>query len=118
MVYNENLPENNKVITYYYLVSVAMIAVSLLLAFTFSYLSEMFTDKNYDNPFTSRNLSILKKCILFVVLAICISTVSVILQRGLTPFGVMTIETKSVLIVAITLIISYMVYVRGNEIVK
>ena len=63
-----------------------MIAVSLLLAFTFSYLSELFTDKNYHNPFATRNLRILKKCILFVVIAICTATISVILQKGLTPF--------------------------------
>ncbi len=118
IVYNDVIPENNKVITYYYLVSVAMIAVSLLLAFTFSYLSELFTDKSFDNPFATKNLRILKKCILFIVLAICISTISVILQRGLTPFNIMTIETKSILIVAIALIVSYMVYARGNEIVK
>ena len=118
LFYKENLPGTNKVITYYYLVSVSMIAVSLLLAFTFSYLSELFTDKNYHNPFATRNLRILKKCILFVVIAICTATISVILQKGLTPFNVSTIESTSVLIVALALIVSYMVIARGNEIVK
>lgn len=118
VVYNETLPANNKVITYYYLVSVGMIIVSLFLAFTFSYLSEMFTDRNFDNPFAKNNLRMLKKCILFVVLALCVSAISVIFQRALTPFNVMTIETKSILIIAITLIVSYMLYARGNEIVK
>lgn len=116
--YRDNLPGNNKVILYHYLVSVSMIAVSILLAFTFSYLSEMFTDKNFENPFATKNLKMLKKCILFVVIAICISTVSVILQKGLTPFNVSTIETTGVLIVALSLIVGYMVVARGNEIIK
>lgn len=118
LFYKDNIPGNNKVLTYYYLVSVSMIAVSLLLAFTFSYLSELFTDKNFENPFATSNLKIMKKCILFIVLAICIGTISVILQKGLTPFNVSTIESTSVLIMAVSLIVTYMLLVRGNEIVK
>ena len=116
--YNENLPENGKVITYYFLVSVSMVIVSLLLGFTFSYLSELFTDSSFHNPFSKGNLLILKKCILFVVFAIVTAGVSVILQRGLTPFAISTIESSSVLIVAFALIVSYMIIARGNEIVK
>ena len=118
VIYNDTLPKNNKVITYYYFVSVGMIIVSLFLAFTFSYLSEMYTDKNFDNPFSKYNLAMLKRSILFVVLALCVSAVSVIFQRALTPFNITTIETGSILIIAISLIVSYMVFVRGNELVK
>ena len=95
-----------------------MIIVSLLLAFTFSYLSELFTDSNFENPFATKNIKMLKKCILFVVIAISVSTISVILQKGLTPFNVSTIETTGVLIVALSLIVGYMVVLRGNEIIK
>ena len=116
--YIDNLPANNKVITYYYLVSLAMITSSLLLAFTFSYLSELFTDKNFDNPFGNKNLRMLKKGILFVTIEIAVSKRSVILQKGLTPFNVSTIQSTSVLIVTIALVVSYMVIARGNEIVK
>ena len=117
-VYNDVEPSNGKVLTYYYLVSVSMIAVTLLLAFTFSYLSELFTDKCFHNPFANNNLRILKRCILFAVFAIVIAGVSVILQRALTPFKISTIESTGVLIVALALIVSYMVVARGNEIVK
>ena len=95
-----------------------MITSSLLLAFTFSYLSELFTDKNFDNPFGNKNLRMLKKGILFVTIEIAVSTTSVILQKGLTPFNVSTIQSTSVLIVTIALVVSYMVIARGNEIVK
>ena len=117
-LYRDSLFGDNKVITYYYLVSVSMIATSLLLAMAFSYLSETFTDKSFHNPFSKTNLLLIKKCILFVVCALCISAISAILQKLLTPFNASTIESTSVLIIAIALIISYLVMLRGNEIIK
>lgn len=117
-LYKDNIFGDNKVITYYYIVSVSMIATSLLLAMAFSYLSETFTDKNFRNPFSNTNLALIKKCIVFVVCALCISAVSVVLQKLLTPFSASTIESTSVLTIAIALIVSYLVLLRGNEIVK
>ena len=117
-LYKDNLFGDSKVITYFYVVSVSMIAISLLLAMAFSYLSEAFTDKSFRNPFSKTNLLLIKKCIVFVVCALCISAVSAILQKLLTPFNASTIESTSVLTIAIALIVSYLVMLRGNEIVK
>ncbi len=117
-LYKENIFGDNKVITYFYIVSVSMIIVSLLLALTFSYLSETFTDKRFHNPFSNINLALVKKCIVFILCALAVATVSVILQRGLTPFAISSIELTSMLIIALALIVTYMILIRGSEIVK
>ena len=117
-LYKDNLYGDSRVITYYYIVSVSMIATSLLLAMSFSYLSETFTDKNFRNPFSKDNLALVRKSIVFVVSALCISALSAILQKVLTPFNASTIESTSVLTIGVALIVSYLVLLRGNEIVK
>jgi len=118
LLYRDNVFSNGNVVTYYYIVTISMIIVSLLLALTFSYLSETFTDKRFRNPFSNVNISLVKKCIIFVVVALVVATISVVLQKVLTPFNISTIESTSVLIIALALIVTYMMLQRGNEIIK
>ncbi len=117
-LYNENHIANNKVITYYYIVMGTFIAISFMLAMIFSYISEFFTDRKFENPFRDDSLYLIKKCAYIAVFILCLSTVSVALQKCLTPFKVSTLAIESLFVMSIALICGYIILKRGNEIIK
>ncbi|MBP5684420.1 MAG: hypothetical protein J6X02_04105 [Bacilli bacterium] len=117
-LYQDNRVNNAKVICYYFIVLFTFVISSFLLAVIFSYLSEFFTDKVFDNPFKNPGMKLIRKCAYLSVIILCISTISVFLQKYLTPFNATVIAIESVFIISISSICGYLILERGNELIK
>ena len=117
-LYNENHFDNSKVITYYFLVLATVFIVSFLLAIIFSYLSEFFSDHEYENPFKVECLNMVKSCAYLAVAILCVSTFSAAFQMAFTPFKISVVAFESIFVIAIATICGYIVLKRGNELTK
>lgn len=110
--------DNSKVITYYFVVLGTLAVSALLLAIIFSYISEFFSDRRFDNPFLVENIRMIKKCANISVAILFISVASAVVQKLCTPFNVSLLQVESMFIISIVLICSYIVLKRGNEIIE
>jgi len=117
-IYEENHISNKQVISYYFIVLTTFVITSFILAVIFSYLSEYFTDKRFNNPLDDDNIKYMKKCAYLSVSILCIATLSAFLQKFLTPFNISTVALESMFVIAISTICGYIVIERGNEIIK
>jgi putative flippase GtrA len=117
-IYEENHVGNKQVISYYFIVLTTFVITSFILAVIFSYLSEYFTDKRFNDPFKDDSIKYMKKCAYLAVSILCVSTLSAVLQKILSPFNISVVAIESVFVIAVATICGYIIIERGNEITK